>query len=264
MLKRELKVNRKSLILWTLIVLLIFLVVFLVYPSIMNSDGQKQIDEMMKIFPPEMLKAFNMDIASISSVFGWFKTEGQIFMLLIGGTYSAILGSSILLKEESDKTIEFLATKPISRNKIVTSKILCGVINILILSLAVTVFNLIGMALSNDLELESFLWLHLSPILIYLVFFFVSLAISTFFRSTKQTLGIGIGITFISYFLQMIGTMAKEVEFLKYFSIFELASSRYIITNGCVHPLAIVIVVLLIGLSMAVTYRNYNKKEFFV
>ena len=33
-------------------------------------------DEMMNLFPEEMLKAFNMDIASMNSAFGWLKSEG--------------------------------------------------------------------------------------------------------------------------------------------------------------------------------------------
>ena len=69
--------------------------------------------------PEEILKAMNMDIASIDSAFGWLKTEGFIFVLLITGCYSAILGSNILLKEENDKTIEHLNSLPIKRNNII-------------------------------------------------------------------------------------------------------------------------------------------------
>jgi ABC-2 type transport system permease protein len=64
-------------------------------------------EEMLKVFPPEVLKAFNMDISSIDSAYGWLKSEGFIFVLLIIGCYSAIMGSNVLLKEESDKTIEY-------------------------------------------------------------------------------------------------------------------------------------------------------------
>ena len=99
MFKRELKINLKSFIIWTSILIGLFLVVFLIYPSIINSANMEMIDEMMKIFPEEMLKAFNMDISTIDSAFGWLKTEGFVFVLLITGVYSGILGSNILLKE---------------------------------------------------------------------------------------------------------------------------------------------------------------------
>ena len=124
MFKREMKINLKSFIIWTSILIGLFLVVFLVYPSFVNSENMEMMDEMMKMFPEEMLKAFNMDISSIDTAFGWLKTEGFVFVLLITGIYSGILGSNILLKEESDKTIEYLNSVPVTRKKIVINKII--------------------------------------------------------------------------------------------------------------------------------------------
>ena len=74
MFKREMKINLKSFIIWTSIIIGMFIVVFLVYPSIIKSDNMKMMDEMMQIFPQEMLKAFNMDISSIDTAFGWLKS----------------------------------------------------------------------------------------------------------------------------------------------------------------------------------------------
>ena len=54
MFKRELKINLKSFVIWTSILIGLFLVVFLIYPSIINSANMGMIDEMMKIFPEEM------------------------------------------------------------------------------------------------------------------------------------------------------------------------------------------------------------------
>ena len=144
MFKRELKINLKSFVIWTTILIGLFLVVFLVYPSIINSANMEMIDEMMKIFPEEMLKAFNMDLSSINSAFGWLKTEGFVFVLLITGIYSGILGSNILLKEESDKTIEYLNSVPVTRKSIVFNKIFCGLFYIILMIAIIGIFNCIG------------------------------------------------------------------------------------------------------------------------
>ena len=149
MFKRELKVNFKSFCIWSIVTMLLFLVVFLVYPSIINSPESKSINEMMEIFPKELLKAFNMDLASIDSAYGWLKSEGFVFILLIIGCYSAILGSNILLKEENDKTIEYLGVMPIKRASIVLSKSLVGVIYIISFTILLGVFNFIGLDLSG-------------------------------------------------------------------------------------------------------------------
>ena len=75
MLKRELKVNLKSFIIWTSILIGMFLVVFIVYPYIITDDSLNGLDQMMKVFPKELLKAFNMDITSINTVYGWLKSK---------------------------------------------------------------------------------------------------------------------------------------------------------------------------------------------
>ena len=53
MFKREMKINFKSFVIWTAILIGLFLVVFLVYPSIIDSENVEMIDTMMKIFPEE-------------------------------------------------------------------------------------------------------------------------------------------------------------------------------------------------------------------
>ena len=90
MIRREFKVNFKSFIIWSSILIGMFLVVFLVYPFIITDDTVKNLDEMMKVFPPDLLKAFNMDITSINSAYGWLKSEGFMFVLIIIGIYSCI------------------------------------------------------------------------------------------------------------------------------------------------------------------------------
>ena len=73
MLRRELKINFKSFLIWTTILVVLFLAVFSIYPSIISSDNIQMIDEMIKMFPEEMLKAFNMDGNS------WQNSQGCSF-----------------------------------------------------------------------------------------------------------------------------------------------------------------------------------------
>ena len=54
------------------------------------SDNIKSIDELAQIFPPEILSAFNMDIASLSTMFGWLKSEGFVMILLIVGVTKVV------------------------------------------------------------------------------------------------------------------------------------------------------------------------------
>ena len=261
MLKKEYKFNFKSFIIWTVITLSIFLLVYLMYPTIMSSENAKMIDELVKIFPKEVLVAFNMDIASMDSAFGWLKSEGSVFILLIISSYAGILGSSILLKEENDKTIEYLHSLPIKRTSIVLNKVLVSLINIISLTLALGIFNYIGLTLSGDFNTKQFILLSLTPLFPALVTFFICLFVSTFTHKTKKTLGISLGIVLVSYMLNTLSAMAKEVEFLKYASVFTLADIRNIIVNTNINPIIILITVILSILFLTLTIINYNKKE---
>ena len=261
MFKREMKINFKSFIIWTSILIGLFLVVFLVYPSIVNSDSMKMMDEMMKMFPEEMLKAFNMDISSIDSAFGWLKTEGFVFVLLITGIYSGILGSNILLKEESDKTIEYLNSVPVTRRKIVINKIICGLLYIILMVLAIGIFNFIGLTLSGDFDRKSYLLLSVTPLFSSIVIFAVCLFLSTFTHKTKKTLGISLGIVFASYFLNVISEMGESTEFLKYISIFTLADIRNVIIDVSINPLMVVLAIGITFFFIILTIIRYNKKE---
>ncbi len=261
MLQRELRVNLKSFIIWTIITISIFLIVFLVYPSIINSEEMINLDEMLKIFPEEMLRAFNMDISSIDTAFGWLKSEGFVFVLLITSCYASILGSNLILKEESDKTIEYLAVLPIKRTSIVLYKVLAGLIYIISLIFVIGLFNLIGLAISGDFNVKQYLLLSITPLFPALIIFFICMFASTFANKTKKMLGISIGIVLISYLLNTLSTMAKSIEFLKYFSVFTLADIRNVVINQAINPIMIVISIVGSGLFLILTIYRYNRKE---
>ena len=261
MFKREMKINLKSFMIWTSILIGLFLVVFLVYPSIVNDKNMKMMDEMMKMFPEEMLKAFNMDISTIDSAFGWLKTGGFVFVLLITGIYSGILGSNILLKEESDKTIEYLNSVPVTRKNIVINKILCGLLYIILMIAIIGIFNFIGLSLSGEFDRKSYILLSITPIFSSIVIFVICLFLSTFTHKTKKTIGISLGIVFASYFLNVISEMGESTEFLKYISIFTLADIRNVIINESVNPLMIVLTIGITVVFMILTTIRYEKKE---
>ena len=261
MLKREMKINFKSFIIWTLILVGLFLIVFLIYPSIMESENMQMMDEMMKVFPEEILKAFNMDISGIDTAFGWLKTEGFVFVLLITGIYSGILGSNILLKEENDKTIEYLNSIPITRNKIVTNKIICAITYIVLMIVILGIFNYIGLTLSGEFDKKLYILLSITPIFSSLVIFAICLFLSTFTHKTKNLLGISLGIVFVSYFLQVLSEISENSEFLKYISVFTLADIRNVIVDVSINPIMVITSIGLTITFIVLTLINYNKKE---
>ena len=261
MIKRELKVNLKSFIIWTSILVLMFLVVFLIYPYIVTDDTVKSLDEMMKVFPPEVLKTFNMDITSINSAYGWLKSEGFMFVLLIVGIYSSIIGFNIVLKEENDKTVEYLSFLPIKRSSIMTNKIIVSIIYITSMVLILGIFNYIALELSGDFNRKQYILLSITPLFIAYPLFSINLFISMFFHKTKKTLGISLGLVFFFYLINVLSEISSKVDFLKYFSIYTLADTRGVITNVSIKPIIVIISFGIFLLFVLLSYIKYQKKE---
>lgn len=261
MLKRELKINFKSFVIWTGILIILFFTVFMIYPSIISSDNIKMLNEMMEIFPPEILKAFNMDISTIDSAFGFLKTEGFVFILLLTGVYSSILGSNILLKEESDKTIEYLNTLPIKRSAILLKKVMCAVIYIVLMVIVVGIFNYIGLSLSGDFNREQYMLLSVIPLLSSLPLFAINLFLSTLMSKAKNTFGLGLGVALCSYFLQILAELSNVTEFFKYFTVYTLADVRNVIINVSINPLMVIISIIITVLFIVGSLVKYENKE---
>lgn len=261
MINREFKVNLKSFIIWISILICMFLITYLIYPYIITDDAVKSLDEAMKVFPPEVLKAFNMDISTITTAYGWFKSEGFMYLLIITGIYSSMLGSSILLKEENDKTIEYLGSLPIRRSKIITNKIIVGMSYIIIMVLGLALFNFIALLLSGDFNQKEYFLLSFIPLLSSLPLFALNLFISTYMHKTKKVIGFSLGLVFLFYLLNILSELSTKVEFLKYFSVYTLCDTRNIITNIKINPICIILSIMITVLLIILSYIRYQKKE---
>lgn len=261
MIKREFKVNLKSFVIWTSILIGMFLIVYLIYPYIINDATVKNMDELMKVFPDKILKAFNMDMTSISTAYGWFKTEGFMFVLIIVGIYSSILGSNIVLKEESNKTIEYLSSLPVTRTKIMTNKIIVCITYITLMVLLLGIFNYISLCISGEFAHKQFILISITPILIGYPLFAFNLFISTFLHKIRKTTVLSLGIVFLFYILNVISELSEKVEFIKYFSIYTLSDLRGVINNVSINPINIILSISITILFIILSYIRYNKKE---
>ncbi len=261
MIKRELRVNLKSFILWNILLVGLFMIVYMIYPTMMSGEEAKMLNEILNAFPQELLIAFNMDISTIDSAFGWLKGEGFIFILLIIGCYSGIMGSHIVLKEESDKTIEYLHTLPIKRTNIVLNKIFVALFYIVMMVVILTIGNYIGLKYNGSFDEKQFFLLSVTPLLSSLPIFGICLLLSTFTHKTKKMIGLSLAIPFGSYIIQVISSLSKDVEFLKYLSVYTLSDIRNVVMNTSIDLNLILISFIITVTCILFTIIRYNIKE---
>ncbi|MDA3931379.1 MAG: ABC transporter permease subunit [Tenericutes bacterium] len=260
-IKIEFKRQLSSLILWTAIICGLSILMLSMYPAF--KDSFSELEAMLDAFPPAMLEVFGLGEGGLdmSTPYGWYGMEGYLFVVLIGGSYAGILGSTILSQEEDDQTIEFLLSKPISRNQILFGKSLVVVTNLFILNMILFVTLVIAFSLIGDFIFLSTLLLVVGPFLLQLIFASLSLAISIFVTKSRKVMSVSLGLVIGLFFLDIIATLTDNLNFLKYFTPYEYVNAVSIVNNQAIEFVYLIISVVIIIVSGFVTWFFYNRKD---
>jgi len=203
----EFKRLLKSCIMWSLVCGALIILFMALFPTMENSGMKDILSTKLDAIPSDLLKTFNIDAGlDFTDIFDYLGYAIQ-YVAMASAVYGAILGVNALIKEESEGTIEFLYSKPITRTKIVTAK-LCSVALIYyvyIIILSIFTMGVCYVVKPEDVEVMELI-INIKSVFIgisLLGFIFMSLGmlISALIKSDKGAIPISIGIFFVSYFL---------------------------------------------------------------
>lgn len=263
---RELRSSYKGLFGWIAGVLVLQLSgysKFEGFQAASSSDVSGSINSISASFPKPLLALFGMYDLNISTLIGYFGIL-YLYFALIGAIHAALTGAGIISKEERDKTSEFLLTKPISRSKVMTTKLLAGLTNVLILFLVIAISSVIGVAIVNNGDYSltpqviNMMW---GILLMQLVFFSAGLMFAGLFKNPKlpglaaTTVAVG---CYIVYALSLITDKLEWLRFMTPFRWFAAPSIIYAESIGYGYAgLAILISVTFVALA----YICYNRRD---
>ncbi|RAP74418.1 ABC transporter permease subunit [Paenibacillus montanisoli] len=261
LLGREFRRNLKGLVIWSIIMAGIILMYLSIYPEFAKS--QQGMEEMMNTLPEGMKKAFGMDRLSMGSLLGFYGIEIHLMTTLLGSIFASLLASNIVAKEQHEKTIEFLLSKPITRSSIITQKLAAVVINVLLFNVVIVAASLLGFQFSkdNDVSLETFFLLESAVLLMHLTFASVSFLFSAMLKRTRSVVSMSLGLVFITYFFSIISGVSDHLTWLKYVSPFKYAEAAAIISDRYFDPLYISIMGAVIVCCALFAYWYYSKKN---
>lgn len=211
-IKHEFKANLKSLIIWTVGLIVLVYLGFFKFSSFLQT-GQS-IDQLFNLMPRVVLVMFGAGQLPLDTPQGFYACM-FLWIALAAYTHAVLLGSTILSKEEKDKTAEFLFTKPVKRSTVITAKIVVGVLNLLVLAVAgyfSTIFSFLpavqGVNLHPDV-LITFIGMFFTQ----LIFFFFGLFISTATKTAKKATNYSAIFLFACYFGGVATEMAEQTNF---------------------------------------------------
>ena len=262
--KREWKRAQKALWIWVLALGGMSFLIMSIYPQF--AENKDQLEELIKLYPEAMLKAFNIDQLGFDSALGFYAIEGYLFVTLFGSIYAALLAGGVLVKEESDRTIEFLLAKPISRIQVVVQKAAAVGLVLVMFNLVLTIINYVGFQIADDnqVEFDTFIMISIAPLLLHLTFAAISFGISAFLRKQRLVTSISLAVVLFSYFMSIVSSISDKLSFFKWMTPFEYVSSAYIIEHAAVKPEYLLIMVVVICGSIAIAIWKYNKKDLIV
>jgi ABC-2 type transport system permease protein len=130
--------ERKWSMLWWSVGIAVYILINLsVYKTIQGS--QEQLNQALQTLPTAA-KALFTQTGSFLTPVGYLDSKIYYLILpMLLGILAIGLGSSLLSKEEQSGTLELLLARPMSRTKLLTSKLAVGLIVIVVVGLAVLV-----------------------------------------------------------------------------------------------------------------------------
>lgn len=254
----ELKANRKSLIIWSLSLVVLTLFFLSLYPSFhQNAEDSKKL---LMGFPPQVRQALGISIDMMTSFIG-FYAYFFLYGLLCGSIQAMNLGLSILGNERREKTSEFLLTKPISRENIVSSKLLAAVATLVITNIVFIICaNIIARIFSSGYDITVFNKISVTLLFVQLIFLAIGLFVSVIFNKIKSVIGVSMGIVFTFFIVNMLAS-TTGLESLRYLTPFQYFETSYIIKNSSYEHTYIITEMIGIIIAITASYIIYKNRD---
>ena len=257
LIKHELRQGKASFIIWTSSIGFLLAICIFMFPEMKGQmDGVSDMFSSMGSFT----EAFGMDRLNFGTLIGFYAVECGNILGLGGAFYASLCAVAIISKEEKDKTAEFLMTNPISRASIITQKLVAVIIQITAMNLIIYLLAVGSIAAGGEeIPWKEISLLHLSYYILQLELAGICFCISAFMR--KGSVGAGLGIAVMMYFLNIIANISDAAEFLKYITPFGYCDGADIISNGSLDTALISIGSAVTIISIFITYLKYTKKD---
>ena len=260
----EIKKNVPGLIVWMVIITLLISLTMSVYNTFV--ENQSKILGMINLVPKGALQFKGIsNFNDLLSVLGFYSVNNIIYMMVLGSIYAIILASNILLKEEYNKTAEFLLAWPLTRSEIFFSKLAVTFLYIFLLNLVTALAGFISMELvkTDPFSIRAFIILSLYTLLLNLQFGALGFFLSTLVKRPKPITTFTIGLVLIFYFIYTLSKITESASKIGYLSPFKFVDVNAI---NPAYKLDLWQFLYFTGISLLLilfSYRFYTRKDIY-
>lgn len=228
----EIRRTTLSWLVWTVAITLLISVTMSVYPTFMQN--QSKVFGMMKLVPKGALQFKGIsNISDLLSILGFYAMNNVIYMLVLGSIFSITLSSNILVREESDKTAEYLLTRPLLRSEIFFSKGAVVFLSVFMLNLVTALAGYVSLEIfkSGTYRVNAFFILSLYTFLLNLLFGSIGLFLSVLGKRAKSITTFSVALVLIFYFIYTLSKITESVSKIGYLSPFKYVNLEVVSTG---------------------------------
>jgi ABC-2 type transport system permease protein len=218
----EMKAQLKSFIIWAVSILAVYLLFMSGLFGVLQ-DSRDGVEKALAGFPPAFAAAFGINIEKFFT-FGGFYGFIFSYIALFGAIMAVSMSVSVFSREKRAKCVDFLLTKPRSRENIFFSKLLATltllfVTNILFVLVSMVTYSSSG---SEGTDPGRLIWASCALFFTQLVFISIGMVFAVFAKKVRSVSGAATAFGFGGFILSALhGLLEKdEIRFvapLKYF-----------------------------------------------
>lgn len=257
LLRHEMKMNRKALLIWALSVGVLCAGCILLFKSLEESmRGMADAYSEMGAFSA----ALGMDKLSVSTLEGFYGTEIALMFAVGGAMFAAMTGAAMLSKEEEGHTCEFLLTLPLGRGVVVLGKYAAMALLVFAFNVLTVLLILAGFAGIGDMpEMKTFALYHGAQLLMQLEIGSLCFLVSAI--SKRRQMGLSLGLAMLLYMADLLCRVIPDLENLKYITPYYFSNGADIFANGNVEG-AMAAISLIVTLTAVVgAFIVYKKRD---
>ncbi|WP_041082814.1 ABC transporter permease subunit [Thermotoga profunda] len=260
----DIKRNLKSVVIWTVVLIAILFMYGAFYPS-MAKDAEL-LSKVMKLMPKAFLRIFGLENFDFTNILNYLATISSIFVTLFGSIFASLLAIKMIAKEESDRTAEFLLSKPIKRSKILWQKILILLSSVLFLDATLCLFSLMIMEYfgSGTFDHKKFLVFWFSQFILHISIADLVFCVTTCLKRQDNSISLAIGIVFVLYILSMVSKLTDQARFLGYFTPFYYSDGIKVVKEGFIEPIFLLLYLLINSAAILISFLIYSKKDIYL
>ena len=257
---KELKSHWKSLIIWSLALVLFVAMAMIKYDA--TSAAGSSVSDLLKDMPKAFQSMLGFGIFDFNTPIGFFGAT-FIYLMLLGAIHGSMLGANILSAEERDKTSEFLMVKPITRNMVVGSKMLASLVLILIFNIVVFISS--ALIVASHGSGQSYVWdvflLMIGFFAVEMIFFFIGFFLSTLLKRAKLAPSLVTSILLITFIMSVLADMFDSLKWFKYLSPFSYFDPKILLGFVSINMVQIGLGLTIVVLLGYLSFVFFNKRD---